>query len=326
MSNSIQLKEIIGKIPSGDRFTNIFRHHQGWWRAFVLNEEVGTYYDNINKKWASVCNRINNGDHEPFKNFLTDEIAKIAMNSVEIQKEQKSGIIEKERLFNNLLSSQPLAFNFFGFLKTNPEVALAFVKTIRNEIFSVEEVVFEYAPKATKDHSAFDFGFVVLSPAGRGFIGFECKYTDAFSFKRKDSEVYYGDKSGESEDKNFMAYHQLYDKCRDRFNDDYFTYVRDKNFNQLFRNEILGVQLKDEYAFVITGLFCHHDDKETVNAGLRFQKKIGNEINDFLVVTYSDYFECIQKLDLTWKQREFIMLLWARYCGLQLSEMSTNPT
>ena len=41
-------------------------------------------------------------------------------------------------------------------------------------------------------------------------------------------------------------------------------------------------------------------------------------------MTYSDYFEYIQKLDLTWQQRELVMMLWARYCGLPLSENVIN--
>jgi hypothetical protein len=123
---------------------------------------------------------------------------------------------------------------------------------------------------------------------------------------------------GNDEDKNYKDYHPIYYVNRNRFPDDYLTYVRNPHYNQLFRNELLAVQSK--YDFVVTGLFCHHYDKETVNAGTEFQKKIGNGKNDFILVTYADYFERIQRLELTWKQREFIMLLWARYCGLQLSD------
>ena len=84
------------------------------------------------------------------------------------------------------------------------------------------------------------------------------------------------------------------------------------------------MQLKSDsdsgFAFIITGLFCHHEDSETVKAGLEFQKKIGNGKTDFQMMTYADYFKHMQKLDLSWQQRELIMMLWARYCGLQLSD------
>jgi hypothetical protein len=314
------MKELIGNFPKESGFIAKFRQHQGWWRTFVLNEEEGKYWDAKNEKYSTVCNRINNGE-KWLKNFLSEDIAVTAKQAVEKNKKDKSGIIDEDRLYNNLLSSQPLAFNFFGFFKANPDIALAFLQSFRPDITAVEDVVFEYAPQ-TSDHSAFDFGFVIRTEAGIGFWGFECKYTDTFSFKRKGSKVFYGDKQGDDKDlidKNYENYHSLYVNHRNRFPDDYFTYVRNSNYNQLFRNELLAVQLKS-YDFIITGLFCHQEDRETVKAGLEFQKKIGNGCTDFLIITYADYFEHMQKLTLSWEQRELIMLLWARYCGLQLSD------
>lgn len=313
------LKELMGNIPKESGFIKQFRFHQGWWRTFVLNEKEGVYWDKINKKETRVCNRMNNGEKTK-KNFLSEEIVKVVQDSCENHVEAKAGIIEEDRLYNNLLSSQPLAFNFFGLLKANTDVALSFLKTLRPDIIKVEDVVFEFAPKSTSDHSAFDFGFVVRTKAGRGFWGFECKYTDTFSFRRQGSKVNYGDKSGVEEDRNYSKYFQIYQEYSNRFTDDYFSYVRDRNFNQLFRNELLAMQLKNEFDFVLTGLFCHHDDEETVKSGLEFQKKIGNGKDDFIVLTYADYFDRIQRFDLTWEQRELVMLLWARYCGLKLSE------
>ena len=311
------MKELIGTVPKESGFISKFRKHQGWWRTFVLNEEEGEYYSQHTKKTEKVCNRINNGDQDPEKkNFLSKKIADEVQRALSLQ---KSGIMETDRLYNNLLSSQPLAFNFFGFFRANPDVALAFLQTLKLDIIDIDDIMFEYAPESSGDSSAFDFGFIVKTISQRGFIGFECKYTDAFSYQRtipNEPNAYYGDDG----DKNFKTYHQLYLDNRDRFPDDYFSYVRDKNFNQLFRNELLGVQLKSEFDFVVTGLFCHHDDKTTINAGQEFQKKIGNRRNDFIVLPYSQYFELMLKLDLPWEIRELVMMLWARYCGLDLSK------
>jgi hypothetical protein len=309
------MKKLIGNIPNESGFINKFRKHQGWWRAFVLNEEEGEYYSQHTKKTEKVCNRINNGDQDPEKkNFLSKEIADEVQRALSLQ---KSGIIETDRLYNNLLSSQPLAFNFFGFFRANPEVALAFLQTLKPDIIGVDDMVFEYAPESSGDSSAFDFGFVVRTATQKGFLGFECKYTDTFSYQRQDKKrTYYGEKG----DKNYENYHQLYLDNRNRFPDEYYSYVRDKDFNQLFRNELLGAQLRSELDFVFTGLFCHHDDKKTVKAGEKFQKKICNQKDDFILLTYADYFERMQKLNLNWEQRELIMMLWARYCGLDLSK------
>lgn len=305
---------VIGHVPNESGFRAVMRRHQGWWRAFVLNLPEGNYQ--TNKREMQVCNRINNGDQNPDKkNFLSKDISDEVHLAQSRQKEAGKGIMETDRLYNNLLSSQPLAFNFFGFFRANPDVALAFLQTLRPDIIGFDDVLFEYAPQSSRDSSAFDFGFVVRTKKQKGFIGFECKYTDQFSYQRTDTKIYYGDEG----DKNHERYHELYKQNSDHFPDDYYTYVRSQDFNQLFRNELLGVQLRSEFDFLVTGLFCHHDDHKTVAAGQEFQKKIGNGWDDFILLTYADYFERMQKLDLNWEQRELIMMLWARYCGLKLS-------
>ncbi len=313
------MKELIGTIPKESGFIAKYRKHQGWWRTFVLNEPEGKYYSKQQKKWKQVCNRINDGNIDADKkNYLSKEICDEVQLALNRQNELGKGIMETDRLYNNLLSSQPLAFNFFGFFRANKDVALAFLQTLRPDIISVDDIVFEYAPESSHDGSAFDFGFGVSTATEKGFIGFECKYTDTFSYQRSrpnEPSVFYGDIG----DKNHGNYHRLYGDNRNRFPDDYYTYVRDKNYNQLFRNELLGVQLKSDFDFVATGLFCCHDDKKTCDAGKEFQKKIGNG-NDFILLTYADYFETMQKLNLNWEQRELVMMLWARYCGLDLSK------
>jgi PD-(D/E)XK nuclease superfamily len=314
------MKNLIGSYPKESNFISKFRKHQGWWRTFVLKEAEGRYWDNKNKVWKQVCNRINDGN-KSMSNFLSQEITDDVKNALQIQKDLKKGMMDEDRLYNNLLSSQPLAFNFFGFFRANMDVAKGFLQTIRPDIVSVDEIVFEYAPESSQDRSAFDFGFVVSTATEKGFIGFECKYTDDFSYQRtrpNEPSVYYGEEG----DKNYEYYHRLYLDNPQRFPDEYHTYIRNKNYNQLFRNEILGILFKDkpDIDFVITGLFCHHDDKKSCSAGLEFQKKIGNGTDDFVLMTYSDYFERIQKLDLNWEQRELVMMLWARYCGLDLSK------
>ena len=152
----------------------------------------------------------------------------------------------------------------------------------------------------------------------KGFIGFECKYTDKFSSQRtipNEPSVYYGD----TKDKNHKNYHKLYSDNPERFSDDYYSYIRDKNFNQLFRNELLGVQLKHRFDFVITGLFCHKDDK-AIETGIQFQEMLSGKDELFKVITYQDFITAMQRLDISWDKREFSMMLWARYCGTLLSE------
>ena len=287
----------------------------------MLNQEEGKYWDAMNKEHKTVCNRINNGDASN-SNFLSEDIVNAVKQALTMHEQTKSGMIDKDRLFNNLLSSQPLAFNFFGWLKFHKDIAFALMKTIRPDITEIEDMVFEYAPASTHDKSAFDIGIIVKTDSQRGFIGLECKYTDTFSYKRPKSHTFYGDEK----DRNYSHYRALYDGIRNRFIDDYFSYGRNSYFNQLYRNELLGVQLQTEFDFVVTGLFCYYDYIPTIVAVILYGRLIGNGIDDFAVLTYADYFENIQRLNLSWQQRELVMMLWARYCGLELSKKLIKST
>jgi len=95
-------------------------------------------------------------------NFLTNKIFEIVKFEVE-NKHIDGKVIQEPRIWKNLLSSQPLAFNLFGELKINKELATAIFKKLypdRN-IKSVTAIEFEYSPgrkktKYTGDSSAFD--------------------------------------------------------------------------------------------------------------------------------------------------------------------------
>ena len=200
------MKTPIGHVPKESGFKAVMRKHQGWWRTSVLNLPEGWYYNHKTKKQEPVCNRIAGGETDAHKkNFLSQDIRTEVQRAQEKQLRDGKGIMEADRLYNNLLSSQPLAFNFFGFFRANKDVALAFMKTIRADIISVDDIVFEYAPESSQDGSAFDFGFVVSTATEKGFVGFECKYTDAFSYRRSDNKKFYGEEG----DKNYENYRQL---------------------------------------------------------------------------------------------------------------------
>ena len=175
-----KLKELIGNLPKSDgAFKRRMRFHQGWWRSFVLNKEQGSH---PLKEGDTVCSMIDDGN----ENFLTDNILKIVNQNLSNSSPGRSGIIEKERLFKNLLSSQPLCFNFFAELKIDRDLACCFVKNFIPVIDSVVDVYFEYAPgKPTGDSSAFDVAIEVKKNGEKGLFGLECKYTDTFSYKNR---------------------------------------------------------------------------------------------------------------------------------------------
>ena len=95
-----------------------------------------------------------------------------------------AGIIYEDRLRRNLLSSQPLCFNLFGFLgEMDANALLPWVRTYAPLATSVSRIRLEYSPSVAElggaplGGSAFDACVEYELPSeSRGFIGIETKY------------------------------------------------------------------------------------------------------------------------------------------------------
>ena len=118
-------------------------------------------------------------------NFLTKGIFEIVQHEVK-NKHIDRKVIKEPRIWNNLLSSQPLAFNLFGELKLNLKLATLVFKPLYpdRKIKSVKQIEFEYSPgrkslQYTGDSSAFDV-FVVYENelSEKCFFGIEVKYSE----------------------------------------------------------------------------------------------------------------------------------------------------
>ena len=121
------------------------------------------------------------------KNFLMKETFEYAKERVANKRENET--IEEFRLFNNLLSSQPMAFNLFHplmlLLKQDPAmVTLAVRSVFRNfPVFELTEIGLEFIPTPienyTNDKSAMDaYIRFVDNKGGKHIIAIETKYTD----------------------------------------------------------------------------------------------------------------------------------------------------
>ena len=114
-------------------------------------------------------------------NFLTDNIRQLVSKEVANAK-KTGGLIGEPRIWNNLLSSQPLCFNLFGELHFDSDLATKYFKQLfPNRLDSVTAVKFEYSPgrgdiKYIGDHSAFDVFVEYTKGDKKGFIGIEVKY------------------------------------------------------------------------------------------------------------------------------------------------------
>lgn len=318
-----QLTKLVGRIPNNNKLIKTVRAHQGWWRAFVLGLPEGEYLSKNTHKMERVCNRTHEEQDNAAKNFLTTSAVKTAQLTLKERNKSSGGKIEIERLWYNLLSSQPLCFNFFGELMFDTSFGLKVLQTWWPNLTELVKVEFEYSPpeRFTGDNSAFDIALKVKDGEKRGLIGLECKYTDTFSFKPKGSDIFYGDKGN----KNHDTYLDVFDHAVMGFTKSYYDYVKSKDYNQLFRNQLIAEsQLdNDKYDFVYTGLFCFEKDESAIQVGKNFQRMLA-EPERFSVITYQDFISKVQGLELNWEQREWTMLLWARYCATQLSEPIHN--
>ena len=185
------MKNILGEEYKGDsRFVAKCRKLQSIYR-YEIGEEIRPYTDRYGKVHY-YGNYIENGDTprecgDGWKNFLTEYAFNYAKDRV--INRHKYETIESDRLFNNLLSSQPMAFNLFCPLRQmrekSPETATKVIKAAlpNYPIHKVTEVALEFIPanheKLTGDKSAMDAIIRFEDEEGKdGFIAIETKYSE----------------------------------------------------------------------------------------------------------------------------------------------------
>ena len=183
------MNDILGEEYKGDsRFVAECRRLQSIYR-YEIGEEIRPYTD----RYGNVHyygNYISNGENPKdgcWKNFLTEHAFNYAKDRVEHKKKYET--IEGDRLFNNLLSSQPMAFNLFCPLRQmreeSPETATKVIKAALPgyPIHIVTEVELEFIPEnhmeLTGDKSAMDAIIRFEDEHGKeGFIAIETKYSE----------------------------------------------------------------------------------------------------------------------------------------------------
>jgi len=121
---------LVGEVPQdpGNEFKHRLRVHQGWWRTAVLLEEPGPHPAKGERR---ICNTIDITEESRRKNLLTPEACEAAEDAVGVHRSKAgAGITNEPRLWGNLLSSQPLCFNFWAPLKYHDGFADAFLGAI----------------------------------------------------------------------------------------------------------------------------------------------------------------------------------------------------
>ncbi len=127
---------------------------------------------------------------ETLANYITPTIRDVVRAEVEDADRSKGKLYGKPRIYNDLLSSQPLCFNLFGELTRDLASASKLVAEMTQGRFTgVTAIDFEWSPgrsddKYTGDRSAFDVFISCMSSAGgRAFIGIEVKYHESLRDK-----------------------------------------------------------------------------------------------------------------------------------------------
>jgi hypothetical protein len=170
--------------PNDSRFTSAARLLQALWR-----EEKGLpigVYRTVKGKVRKLGSRLDAKSAKEGNNFLSPEIAKLAFR--ESVYREIGAMIEQERLWKNLLSSQPLCFNLFGGLKLDYDKANKFFRHLFPDYLeSVEGIYFEHSPGRgnpafTDDNTAFDVFVICKTVNGEiGFIAIEVKYSESMA-------------------------------------------------------------------------------------------------------------------------------------------------
>ena len=120
---------------------------------------------------------------DTLENYLTDTIREVVRAEVLDAKKSAGKLYGQPRIFNDLLSSQPLCFNLFGELQRDLDLATRVVASLTGgHVARVTGIEFEHSPgrrdaKYTGDRSAFDVFIEYVAGSGaRGFLGVEVKY------------------------------------------------------------------------------------------------------------------------------------------------------
>jgi hypothetical protein len=188
-------------IASDSATSRRYRAHQGRWRDEVLDLPAGTRTTSqptastVDSMLPVVLDGVRAEDSG--WNLMSQAAVDYARERVPVVKAAE-GVVETDRLWRNMLSSQPLAFSIVGEMRAHPAAALKVLSELSGHDlvafdrieagggpFVLDGLQAEWAPPRsahTDDRSGFDIAAAVLTADGRRMLlTVEVKYTDRFS-------------------------------------------------------------------------------------------------------------------------------------------------
>lgn len=292
--------------PLDHRFRSAARLLQSIWRQ-DRDLPIGSYKVGARRK--KLGSRISPAAARAGANFMLPAIAWLARR--ELAYREPAALIDEGRLYGNLLSSMPLAFNVFGLLKLD----LSFASRVLGELFpdlagaKVQAILFEHSPgrgdpTLTGDHSAFDVFLRYETPAGRkGFIAIETKYT-------------------ESCQEPVLAIRPRYDDLADvsgLFIEPQKPALRTNPCQQLFREHLLAQAMLmrgdyDEGRFVVIAPRLNNLVATAVASYQAELRPAGEDQVGFASITLEDTVVALAMAG----EEEYAARLYRRYCDFQL--------
>ncbi|MDZ7859764.1 MAG: hypothetical protein U5O15_03710 [Candidatus Krumholzibacteriota bacterium] len=245
-------------------------------------------------------------------NFLTNRIGNLVQSEVDKSKVLGS-MISEPRIWNNLLSSQPLCFNLFGELHFDLDLATkVFQALFPNKISKVTDVKFEYSPgrgdkNYTGDHSAFD-AFIEYDneKAQSEYIGIEVKYSENMRQRREDSIKTYH--------KHKREYLKIA-KSAGIFPESSIEILRESPLQQIWRDHLLSLATEKDYSggFFI---FLHPEQNKKCHEAYKDYIQLLNSSDPDITKIYSITLE--KFLDILFKLNSstWVIELRERYLGI----------
>lgn len=271
------------KVKSDTEFSAWARELQNSWRI-EKGYPIGTYKQ---KQKDGSYKEVELGNYiektfalDKQKNFLTDNIRSVTSNALKTK--EKGAKISKTRLYTNLLSSQPLAFNLFGEFALNLPLATEFFRRqFPDRIKEVTKIIFEHSDgrgdcSYTCDHSAFDVFVEFTTVEGQsGFIGIEVKYAESLNDELAKFKTRYAELT----------------KISGLFKQNSIENLKTKPIEQIWRDHLLSIShLRHENKKYADGFFIYLFPKENQQCQDAVDKYIEQFISfDTTTKTYDEH-------------------------------------
>ncbi|MDA3871984.1 MAG: hypothetical protein PF551_06505 [Candidatus Marinimicrobia bacterium] len=302
-----------GYIPASDK-TDIHKIKSRMLQGIYRGEKVEGIY----------CNYVN--DSSCSVNFMRNEKLKEDAKQELKEIKRRNRLTDETRLCNNLLSSQPLAFNIFLPLKwDNYQIATEVFKELLPQlnIEKITDIKLEYVPGdednkrlIETDKSCFDtFVEYITSTGQKSCVGIEVKYTEPFSTTNFNNALL----------NKKQRYLDAIDKYKNQFYSKYTEKYLSIKFNQLFRNHLIieEVKSKTKYSDCIQVVLFSEGDTKCIVAVDEFTKLIKLETS-FRKITIEELVKSILDKINEPEIKDLYEQIFDRYCNYSKIEKYIN--